>query len=175
MGIRIGIDIGTVSAKLAAIGPAEQIEALAGGAPLGEVFPNPTEPGEAIVLSRYVRIQGRPLEAARELLGELFERLDPADVSGVMATGSAGKLVGKTLDFHFENEFKTAAAAVGTLHPGVENIFEMGGENSKYIKLSSEGGAIGIIDYETNGDCAAGTGSFMDQQASRLRFDIEEV
>jgi predicted CoA-substrate-specific enzyme activase len=177
MGIRIGIDIGTVSAKLAAIGPAERIEALAGGsdAPLGEVFQNPTEPGEAIALSRYVRIQGQPLEAASELLGELFEHLDPADVSGVMATGSAGKLIGKTLDFHFENEFKTAAAAVGTLHPGVENIFEMGGENSKYIKLSSDGGAIGIIDYETNGDCAAGTGSFMDQQASRLRFDIEEV
>ncbi|MBC7293688.1 MAG: CoA activase, partial [Thermoleophilia bacterium] len=34
---------------------------------------------------------------------------------------------------------------------------------------------VGIADYGTNGDCAAGTGSFMDQQASRLLYDIEEV
>src|SRR5665811_2616443 len=30
-------------------------------------------------------------------------------------------------------------------------------------------------DYQTNGDCAAGTGSFMDQQASRLLYSIEDV
>ena len=36
-------------------------------------------------------------------------------------------------------------------------------------------GCAGIADYQTNGDCAAGTGSFMDQQASRLLYDIEDV
>ena len=34
---------------------------------------------------------------------------------------------------------------------------------------------MGIADYGTNGDCAAGTGSFMDQQANRLLYDIEDV
>ena len=36
-------------------------------------------------------------------------------------------------------------------------------------------GCAGIADYQTNGDCAAGTGSFMDQQASRLLYEIEDV
>jgi predicted CoA-substrate-specific enzyme activase len=177
MGLRIGIDVGTVSAKVAVIGPAERLERLIGpeDAPLCGLFPHPAKSGEAVGISRYVRIQGRPLEAASKLLGELLSRIDPGEVDGVMATGSAGKLVGRSLDFPFENEFKTVAVGVGTLHADVENIFEMGGENSKYIKLSMDRGMIGIVDYQTNGDCAAGTGSFMDQQATRLRFDIEEV
>ena len=52
----------------------------------------------------------------------------------------------------------------------------MGGETSKFIRLEAgDGGCAGIVDYQTNGDCAAGTGSFMDQQASRLLYDIEDV
>jgi predicted CoA-substrate-specific enzyme activase len=207
MGLRIGLDIGTVSAKMAVIGAADRLESLTAGAAastggsaeprtgpvnttggraagsgaekgnglLQEVFPHPEKRGDAIALSRYVRIQGRPLEAASALLTELFDLVGPEEVDSILATGSAGKLVGSSLGFPFENEFKTAAFGVGTLHADVENIFEMGGENSKYIRLSTERGMIGIVDYETNGDCAAGTGSFMDQQASRLRFDIEEV
>ena len=53
----------------------------------------------------------------------------------------------------------------------------MGGETSKFLRLETDGidGCAGIADYQTNGDCAAGTGSFMDQQASRLLYDIEDV
>jgi len=57
----------------------------------------------------------------------------------------------------------------------VVTIFEMGGETSKFVRLEADCGGAGIADYQTNGDCAAGTGSFMDQQASRLLYDIEEV
>ena len=174
MGLRIGLDIGTVSAKLAVVGPEERVVALAGG-PLDEIMPHPSGRGESIGLSRYVRIQGRPLDAAGALLGELLGAVAPEEIESVMATGSAGKLVGRAFGISCENEFKAAAVGVGTLHPEARNIFEMGGENSKYIRLSSERGMIGIVDYETNGDCAAGTGSFMDQQANRLRFEIEDV
>jgi predicted CoA-substrate-specific enzyme activase len=53
----------------------------------------------------------------------------------------------------------------------IRSVFEIGGENSKYLGIKE-----GLItDYETNGDCAAGTGSFLDQQASRLRFKVQEV
>ena len=174
MGLRVGIDIGTVSAKLAVVGPSERLDALAGGA-IDSVFPHPNGGGASIGLSRYVRIQGRPLEAAGNLLAELLGAAAPEEIESVMATGSAGKLVGRAFGIPCENEFKSAAVGIGTLHPEARNIFEMGGENSKFIRLSNDNGLIGIVDYETNGDCAAGTGSFMDQQANRLRFDIEEV
>jgi activator of 2-hydroxyglutaryl-CoA dehydratase len=53
----------------------------------------------------------------------------------------------------------------------------MGGESSKYMRLDeSEGtGRLGIVDYETSGDCAAGTGSFLDQQASRMLYSVEDI
>ncbi|MGB9596461.1 MAG: 2-hydroxyglutaryl-CoA dehydratase, partial [Candidatus Poribacteria bacterium] len=75
------------------------------------------------------------------------------------------------------NDFKSVAQGVGTLYPDVQTIFEMGGDNSKYIQIDidKETGTVGIIDYEKNGECAAGTGSFMDQQANRLKFEIEVV
>ncbi len=80
------------------------------------------------------------------------------------------------LDAAFENEFKAITRGIGALHPETHTIFEMGGETSKFIRLeASDVGCAGIADYQTNGDCAAGTGSFMDQQASRLLYDIEDV
>jgi activator of 2-hydroxyglutaryl-CoA dehydratase len=53
----------------------------------------------------------------------------------------------------------------------------MGGECSKFIRLEPDApsGDMGIVDYETDGVCAAGTGSFIDQQATRLRYRVEEI
>ena len=42
-------------------------------------------------------------------------------------------------------------------------------------KPSARGKYLGILDYSSSGDCAAGTGSFIDQQASRLLYQVEEV
>jgi predicted CoA-substrate-specific enzyme activase len=50
-------------------------------------------------------------------------------------------------------------------------VFEMGGETSKYIRLGEDE----ILDYQASNECAAGTGSFLEQQASRLLYEIEDV
>ncbi|HEM46520.1 MAG TPA: hypothetical protein ENO23_05680, partial [Alphaproteobacteria bacterium] len=176
MSITLGIDVGTVSAKWALVGPRERIEPLAGAdGPVRALHDGPENGGAAIGVSRYRRVQGRPLDAVASLLGDLFERIDPAEIAAAQITGSAGRLVAESLGIPSTNEFRAAAVGVGTLHPDVENIFEMGGENSKFLRIANDDGVIGIVDYQTNGDCAAGTGSFMDQQANRLRFRIEEV
>src|SRR5208337_1573641 len=79
------------------------------------------------------------------------------------------------------------ACAVGQLYPDVRTVFEIGGESSKYLRLAENGNpqhatgsnahtyATGITDYSTSGECAAGTGSFLDQQASRLKYRVEEI
>jgi activator of 2-hydroxyglutaryl-CoA dehydratase len=54
--------------------------------------------------------------------------------------------------------------------PSVKTIIEMGGEDSKLIILDD----IGIDDFSMNSVCAAGTGSFLEQQAERLNLSIEE-
>ena len=62
-------------------------------------------------------------------------------------------------------------------YPEVRTVFEMGGESSKYIRLepTNQSRYLGITDYSSSGDCAAGTGSFIDQQATRLLYKVEEV
>ncbi|HMC59896.1 MAG TPA: acyl-CoA dehydratase activase, partial [Candidatus Solibacter sp.] len=71
----------------------------------------------------------------------------------------------------FENEFKAIARMIATWYPPVRTIFELGGESSKYIRLEHGG----IQDYDRSGECAAGTGSFLDQQALRMQYSVEEI
>lgn len=172
MGLGVGIDLGSTSVKLAAVGGHEDRDLLASAA--GGEFFLLTEhpPGLSILLSRYRRLQGNPVQATRHLLETLIGRLPRGSILRAGGTASGGQLLAEGFGLAIESEFKAIAKGVSVLHPQVRTVFEMGGETSKFILLDGKGG---ILDYETNGDCAAGTGSFMDQQASRLRYDIEGV
>ena len=178
----LGIDIGCISLKAALVGQADDqglFRELLAQHP--ELFQSPADGltlvGEApLLVAAYRRIKGSPAEAAESLLNELLAVLPEGTVRGARVTGSGGRLVAPALDAAFENEFKAITRGIGALHPETQTIFEMGGETSKFIRLeASDVGCAGILDYQTNGDCAAGTGSFMDQQASRLLYDIEDV
>ena len=54
-------------------------------------------------------------------------------------------------------------------------VIEIGGEDSKLILLEKdpENGHSRLVDFEMNSICAAGTGSFLDQQARRIGVPIE--
>ena len=92
-------------------------------------------------------------------------------VEGIRVTGSGSRTIAKVVGLFFENEFKAIARTFGALYPHVRTVFEIGGESSKYFRL--EGSSI--VDYDRSGECAAGTGSFLDQQALRMRYSVEEV
>ena len=186
----LGIDIGCISVKIAVVGGPEEREifsalakdATVAGTPLfhepvaeGRILPHADAP--PLLVTAYRRIKGGPADAARELLTQVLEALPEGMITAVGVTGTGGRLVGTLLDIPYENEFKAIARAIGALHPDVTTVFEMGGETSKFIHLETDevSGRVGIADYGTNGDCAAGTGSFMDQQANRLLYDIEDV
>ncbi len=111
---------------------------------------------------------GRPLKSALTLLKEIT----PSDTDISLAvTGSAGRLIAEAMGFEAVNEIVAQAFAVQKLHPHVRTVIEMGGEDSKLITLEDEG----IGDFALNSVCAAGTGSFLDQQAERLGLTIEEL
>ncbi|MBM4346890.1 MAG: 2-hydroxyglutaryl-CoA dehydratase, partial [Deltaproteobacteria bacterium] len=90
---------------------------------------------------------------------------------GVATTGSARHLaaflVGADL---VKNEITAHSIAVIDLYPETKTIFEIGGQDSKVIILR----AGVVVDFAMNTVCAAGTGSFLDQQAARLGISIEE-
>lgn len=127
------------------------------------------------VFRDYERTKGRPVETVRSQLEEVFEQISPLDVTLAVATGSAGRFLSKLLDIPFVNEVPAQAAAIAHLFPQFQQatIIEMGGQDSKLIFLSSEQGRSGVRDFALNTVCAAGTGSFLDQQAQRLGVDIE--
>jgi predicted CoA-substrate-specific enzyme activase len=171
MGINLGLDIGAISLKLAALGkPGDRaiLETLCDTHPQFRL----TElTGQPLVLSDYRRISGSPIQSTYDLLREFYETVPEDRVEGIRVTGSGSRTIAKVLGLFFENEFKAIARMIGTAYPQVRTVFEIGGESSKYLRL--DGGSI--VDYDRSGECAAGTGSFLDQQALRMQYSVEEV
>src|SRR5271157_1287164 len=171
MGINLGLDIGAISLKLAAIGkPADQpiLESLCSTHPQFRLV---ELAGQPLVLSEYRRIAGSPIQSTYDLLHEFYETVPEDRVEGIRVTGSGSRTIARVLGLFFENEFKAIARMIGTVYPHVRTVFEIGGESSKYIRL--EGSTI--VDYDRSGECAAGTGSFLDQQALRMQYSVEEI
>ena len=174
----LGIDVGSISVKFvlylppgAKPAPREAIGSFQRPDPIA--FPGG---GRAYLLS-YDRLLGDPNRKVPERLRDWLHALGASGVAGVAVTGKAGKHLSDKLSAHYENDFRCLVRAVAAAYPDVRTIFEMGGENSKVIRLEpgAPGEAVRIKDYDTNGDCAAGTGSFIDQQANRMRFAVETI
>jgi predicted CoA-substrate-specific enzyme activase len=93
------------------------------------------------------------------------------EIIGVGTTGSARQLAATLLGADVvKNEITAHAVAASRVNPEVQTILEIGGQDSKIIILRD-----GVVsDFAMNTVCAAGTGSFLDQQAARLGIPIEE-
>ena len=117
-----------------------------------------------ILETNYVRHKGKPLTTAFELL----RNLDPSALLSI--TGSGGKIIAQALGIEPVNEVIAQSYSTKRFYPEIRTIIEMGGEDSKLIIL--EDGKV--KEFAMNSVCAAGTGSFLDQQAERLRLSIEE-
>ncbi len=148
--VLLGIDVGSISTNLVAL-----------SAGSGRV-----------AAAEYLMTAGRPLEAVRTGLARLSRTLGPD--REVLAAGTTGSGRYMTADFVgadvVRNEITAQARAALEIDPGVDTVFEIGGQDSKYISLE-EGR---VVDFEMNKVCAAGTGSFLEEQAERLGLDIRE-
>jgi predicted CoA-substrate-specific enzyme activase len=148
--IYLGIDVGSVTTKFAAV----------------------DRQGE-LVADHVLRTAGRPIETVLGGLAETAARLPPgAQVVGVGTTGSgrqlAGALVGADL---VKNEITAHAVAALRFVPVVRTVIDIGGQDSKLILL--EDGIV--VDFAMNSVCAAGTGSFLEQQANRLGITVDDL
>jgi predicted CoA-substrate-specific enzyme activase len=129
----------------------------------------------SVLISDYRRTLGRPIETVRSQLVDILGQINPAEVALIAATGSVGRFFARIMDIPFVNEVSAQAAAIGFLYPQYKQatVIEMGGQDSKLIFLSAQHGAVRVRDFTLNTVCAAGTGSFLDQQAQRLGINIE--
>ncbi|MBM3286915.1 MAG: hypothetical protein FJY88_06140 [Candidatus Eisenbacteria bacterium] len=180
----LGLDLGAISIKAALLGSGADAASIARSVPVSSLWhpevlavrlPGGNE--VSIAVTAYRRIRGRPLDATRSLLEEIMEEFGRRPLDGIRVAGSGAALIRGAFHLPEENEFRALAAATRAVAPEVRTLFEIGGESSKILFLDRDetSGDLGIVDYQTNGDCAAGTGSFLDQQAGRLQYEIEEV
>ncbi len=145
----LGIDVGSLSTNLAVI-----------------------DREKRVLARRYLPTAGRPIEAVKRGLSEIGEEIGgKVRIAGVGTTGSGRYLIGDFVGADVvRNEITSQARAAVEIDPQVDTIFEIGGQDSKYISLKN--GAV--VDFEMNKVCAAGTGSFLEEQAQRLDFNIVE-
>ncbi|MDR0411325.1 MAG: acyl-CoA dehydratase activase [Treponema sp.] len=123
---------------------------------------------DEIAASHYGRTHGDPVKALKECLKVVQDKAltdtggKEIDISLVASTGSSREILGVFLETPgVYNEI--IAHAVGTTYfdPDVETIFEIGGQDAKYVLLKN-----GVpIDYAMNEACSAGTGSFLEESA----------
>jgi predicted CoA-substrate-specific enzyme activase len=149
MKVYLGIDVGSVTTKLAVL----------------------DKPGE-LLASIYLPTAGRPVAMVQEGLRQIRGQLPSGSVvGGVVATGSARNLVGAIVGADLvKNEITCQAVAAVHYLPAVRTVIEIGGQDSKIIIVRD-----GLVtDFALNTVCAAGTGSFLDHQAARLQMSIEE-
>ena len=177
MTCHVGMDVGAVSIQAAVLADRSVDERLAQAAGPSVLRRLATaDEREALWVSTYRRTRGRAVEAATRLLDQIIALIGGDDITALTVAGSSAAVVARKLGVEQVNEFKMIAHAAGLLLPGVPTIFEIGGETSKFLHLARQAdGSVGIVDYQTNGDCAAGTGSFLDQQAGRLHYGVEQI
>ncbi len=119
----------------------------------------------SIGASAYLRTLGNPVRATRACLEQLIEEVGEASIAMVQAgvTGSGRELVSVYLDnCPSFNEILAHARAAAEEVADVDTVFEIGGQDSKYISFLD-----GVpVDYAMNEGCSAGTGSFVEESAS---------
>jgi len=150
--IWLGIDIGSTSTKLCAISEDKEV-----------------------IFHLYRKTKGDPISATKLLFSAMrdVERyLKKIDIAGIGTTGSGRKIIGKILRADLIlNEITAHTEGAKFQCGGVETIFEIGGQDSKYMHLKN-----GIPDQvNMNYVCAAGTGSFVEELAELLGYRIQDV
>jgi len=146
----LGIDIGSTSSKAVLIN--KQLK---------------------IVKGYYTRTRGDPVSAVRLLINCIKKNLSGKTftLAAAATTGSGRKMIKELFRADLEiNEITAHAKAASLLYPEVDTIIEIGGQDSKFTLIKD-----GEVYYShMNYVCAAGTGSFIEEQAKLLAVDLDD-
>ena len=149
----LGIDIGSTSTKAVLIDETDNI-----------------------IADFYRKTAGTPIKAT----GLIFKSIDKfmtrwlphGKILGVATTGAGRKFIGLIVGADvIINEITAHSKGALRFDPEIETIFEIGGQDSKYVRLNKGN----IVECNLNYICAAGTGSFIEEQALKLGVKIDEV
>lgn len=145
---KIGLDVGSTTAKIVVI----------------------DDKGN-VIYSSYRRHQANVPAAIEAFLTEISGTLSNDDQFTLAVTGSVGLGIAERYGLSFVQEVVAATEFTRTLHPEVSTIIDIGGEDAKIVYLSDGR----VTDLRMNGNCAGGTGAFIDQMALCLGVEVQDL
>ncbi len=145
--LKAGLDVGSTTAKFAVI-----------------------DEGGILVFSRYERHNADIPNIVSQFVRELKAELGDREIS-LAFTGSAGMGAAEKYSFPFRQEVMATADFVRAKYPDISTVIDIGGEDAKILYLNSGG----VPDLRMNGNCAGGTGAFIDQMAALMGCSIGEL
>ena len=146
--IRIGIDIGSTTVKIAII-----------------------DDNDKLIYGDYQRHRADIRNTIISVVTQAFDKAASQFPLGedqpltVKVTGSGGLSVSQWLNVPFIQEVVAATTAVKKIIPQTDVVIELGGEDAKITYFT------GGVEQRMNGTCAGGTGAFIDQMAALLETD----
>ncbi len=144
---RLGLDLGSTTAKLVLVNS-----------------------NGNVIYSDYRRHKADVLKTILSMLDRVHDRFGNIGVCPVL-TGSAGMGIAERTDLPFVQEVVAASGAVMGRHPQCRMLIDIGGEDSKMIFFNDRCRP----DMRMNGNCAGGTGAFIDQMASLMNLTTEAL
>jgi len=144
---RLGIDVGSTTAKIVVL-----------------------DQNDDMVFSDYRRHNAETVTTLQSIIDEALLKLGDIFVS-FNITGSAGLGVSEKYNFPFIQEVIASAEFVNLKYPQVNTLIDVGGEDAKMIFFNPGG----VPDIRMNGNCAGGTGAFIDEMASLLDVPVSEL
>jgi predicted CoA-substrate-specific enzyme activase len=127
---------------------------------------------EEIVGYSIVQTGANSTQAAEEALGKALAQagLHRSSLRNIVATGY-GRISVPFADKRL-TEISCHGLGAYTLFPDTGMVIDIGGQDSKVIKLSPRGK---VVDFAMNDKCAAGTGRFLEVMASKLQVPLNEM
>ncbi|MBO7440270.1 MAG: 2-hydroxyglutaryl-CoA dehydratase, partial [Bacteroidales bacterium] len=144
---RLGIDIGSTTAKAV-------------------IFDSEGR----IVFHKYGKHNTYIYQALIDIIADAMQQLGDIPVSCAI-TGTAGMGVSERHSIKFVQEVIAATTVVSKIYPQVKTLVDIGGEDTKMI-FFNDGKSP---DIRMNGNCAGGTGAFIEQMATLLETKIEDM
>ena len=144
--MRIGLDVGSTTVKIAVL-----------------------DNNGTLLFSEYRRHYSQIASNILELLKIMHKHIPQLTEAKLAISGSAGLGLAESCHLQFVQEVFAEKVCAEKLHPDVNVVIELGGEDAKILFLGRH------FDARMNDSCAGGTGAFIDQMAALLNVNTEDM
>jgi predicted CoA-substrate-specific enzyme activase len=131
--------------------------------------------GDKVLWQDYKRHNTKQAEMVLEFLGRIEAECGfTAGRDRIFLTGSGAGLIGPLLGGKMVQEVVAVSAAVEKLHPDVNFVSEIGGEDMKTLFFTPSGDGKSKQVYMQSA-CSGGTGTFVEKTARKLQVSSEQL